>query len=78
MLSPKNTTTVGGRVYTTFFMNLTKQDECYQELDKAGCCNANISTIWLDVGEQSDMPNLSHLFPPGVELQLLFCLQTLL
>lgn len=49
MLSPKNTTTVGGRVYTTFFMNLTKQDECYQELDKAGCCNANISTIWLDV-----------------------------
>lgn len=41
----------GNRTYTTFFMSLTRT-QCVEEVDNVGCCNANISTIWIDVGER--------------------------
>ncbi len=41
----------GGRSYTTFFMNLQRSFTCNADIDTAGCCNANVSTIWIDVGE---------------------------
>jgi hypothetical protein len=42
--------TFGGRTYTTFFMNVMRSYTCEQAVDFAGCCNANISAIWIDVG----------------------------
>jgi len=49
MMAPRKTDTLGNRTYTTFYMNLTKEATCYSKIDKAGCCNANVSTIWIDV-----------------------------
>lgn len=40
----------GGRTYTTFFMYLMNR-YCNSNLDFAGCCKANVNTIWVDVGE---------------------------
>lgn len=42
----------GKRNYTTFHFKLSsKLATCNTAVDQAGCCNANITTIWMDVGE---------------------------
>jgi hypothetical protein len=43
--------TYGGRTYTTFFMNVMRSYTCQEDIDLSHCCNANVSRIWIDVGE---------------------------
>eukprot|EP00798_Chlamydomonas_sp_ICE-L_P030327 gene30327-35319_t len=40
---------VGGQVLTTFYMQLISQDYCAVQIDAAGCCNADIQAVWIDV-----------------------------
>ena len=44
---------LGGSLFTTFYMKVVSDSQaCSQYSGPNNCCTANISTIWLDVGEQ--------------------------
>mmetsp|Transcript_34369 Transcript_34369/g.76321 ORF Transcript_34369/g.76321 Transcript_34369/m.76321 type:complete len:914 (+) Transcript_34369:313-3054(+) len=48
-LNRTTTTSVSGKVYTTFYMNLIGIDYCDSAIDINQCCTANITSIWVDV-----------------------------
>eukprot|EP00798_Chlamydomonas_sp_ICE-L_P024620 gene24620-10241_t len=44
-----STATYAGTSYTTFYLRMYRQSQCNAAIDAAGCCQADVQTLWIDV-----------------------------